>query len=165
MNVSAVQMGMDLVSEPRKAHADYNGSNLYSGYNDSWPRHEENKDYFIEKNGVKYAGTHLIIDLWGATNLENMEVMENALRKCVTECKATLLHIHLHHFEPNGGISGVAVLAESHISVHTWPEREYAAFDVFMCGEAEPHKAIEVLRKAFLPERVDATEHLRGRVD
>jgi S-adenosylmethionine decarboxylase proenzyme len=45
---------------------------------------------------------------------------------------ATLLHIHLHHFEPNGGVSGVAVLAESHISIHSWPKRGYAALDIFM---------------------------------
>ena len=58
------------------------------------------------------------------------------------EAGATLLHIHLHTFTDGGGISGVAVLAESHISVHTWPEKGYAAFDVFMCGDAEPRKAL-----------------------
>jgi len=62
--------------------------------------------------------------------------MEATLREAVLQAGATLLHIHLHHFTPNGGISGVAVLAESHISVHTWPERNFAAFDVFMCGDA-----------------------------
>jgi S-adenosylmethionine decarboxylase len=51
----------------------------------------------------------------------------------VDAAQATLLHIHVHHFQPNG-ISGVAVLAESHISIHTWPEVGYAAMDVFMCG-------------------------------
>jgi len=74
------------------------------------------------------------------------------------------LHIHLHHFTPNGGISGVAVLAESHISVHSWPERDFAAFDVFMCGDSEPEKAIEVLKAAFAPQRVELHTHLRGEV-
>ena len=78
---------------------------------------------------------------------------------------ATLLHIHLHHFTLNGGISGVAVLAESHISVHTWPERGYAAFDVFMCGEARPERALDVFRKAFSPGRVIVREHRRGLVE
>ena len=82
----------------------------------------------------------------------------------VEECGATLLHIHMHHFTPNGGISGVAVLAESHMSVHTWPERDYAAFDVFMCGDAKPELAVPILQKAFQPERVDVQEYLRGRV-
>jgi S-adenosylmethionine decarboxylase len=68
----------------------------------------------------------------------------------------------VHPFEPNGGISGVAVLAESHISVHTWPELRYAAFDVFMCGAARPERCIEVLLEAFSPRRVAIEELLRG---
>ena len=75
---------------------------------------------------------------------------------------ATLLHIHLHTFTPGGGISGVAVLAESHISVHTWPERGYAAFDIFMCGTADTRKAFSVLKQAFSPKRVVLGEHKRG---
>jgi S-adenosylmethionine decarboxylase proenzyme len=76
--------------------------------------------------------------------------------------QATLLHVHLHHFTPNQGISGVAVLAESHISIHTWPENGYAALDVFMCGGAEPQATIEVLRAAFKPDRLAVEEILRG---
>src|SRR4051812_46705834 len=56
----------------------------------------------------------------------------------------------------------VAVLAESHISVHTWPEKGFAAFDVFMCGDAEPRKALEVFKRAFEPGRVVVGEHKRG---
>ncbi|MDF2529464.1 MAG: S-adenosylmethionine decarboxylase proenzyme [Gammaproteobacteria bacterium] len=125
----------------------------------------ENKDHFIEKNGVKCAGTHLIIDLWEASNLDSLEIVEKALRECVKVCKATLLHIHLHHFTPNGGISGVAVLAESHISIHSWPERGYAALDVFMCGDSQPHQAIAVLETAFKPKRVLVEDYLRGKTD
>jgi S-adenosylmethionine decarboxylase len=58
----------------------------------------------------------------------------------------------------------VAVLAESHISVHTWPERNFAAFDVFMCGESEPARAIPVLEAAFTPSKVEVEEILRGKV-
>lgn len=136
----------------------------------AWPSHnqhgqsEEPADHFIKRNGLEFAGTHLIFDFWGASELDNLELMEQAMRKSVEVAGATLLHIHLHHFTPNGGISGVAVLAESHISVHTWPERGYAAFDVFMCGDAEPERAIPVLREAFCPSSVNVTEHLRGMV-
>ncbi len=91
-----------------------------------------------------------------------MACVEAALRDCVEAADATLLHIHLHHFTLNGGVSGVAVLAESHMSIHTWPECGYAAFDVFMCGDADPHRTIEVLRRAFRPARVAVCEHLRG---
>ncbi len=86
------------------------------------------------------------------------------MRACVDDCKATLLHIHLHHFTPNGGISGVAVLAESHISVHTWPEKDYAAFDVFMCGDSNPHRAVEILNRYFHPSRFEVIEERRGKI-
>jgi len=128
------------------------------------PEREERKDYFIERNGTRYAGIHLIVDLWGAERLDDLAHVEAALRDAVTAAKATLLHIHLHHFTPNHGISGVAVLAESHISIHTWPENGYAALDIFMCGDAEPQATIEVLREAFKPERLAVEEILRGRV-
>ena len=119
-------------------------------------------DYFAVRDGVEFAGAHIIIDLWGAQQLTDIELMDKTLRKAVDVAGATLLHIHLHHFTPNGGISGVAVLAESHISVHTWPERGFAAFDVFMCGAAKPEATIPIIRNAFKPSKVNVTEHLRG---
>jgi S-adenosylmethionine decarboxylase len=119
-------------------------------------------DHFVERDGMRFAGTHLIVDLWHATNLDDLPHVEQALRAATERAGATLLNIDLHHFTPNGGISGVAVLAESHISIHTWPELAYAAVDVFMCGAAEPHRAIEVLRGAFRPGMVTLAEHKRG---
>ena len=121
-----------------------------------------NKDHFIKKNDMRYAGTHLIIDLWGANHLNNLEIIENALRECVKTCKATLLHLHLHRFEPNGGISGVAILAESHMSIHSWPEKKYAAIDLFMCGISQPFLSLPILKKAFQPKYISLHEHMRG---
>jgi len=123
---------------------------------------QEQADHFITREGVTFAGSHLIIDLWEAKGLDDKDRIEQAMKDAVEAAGATLLHIHLHTFTPNGGISGVAVLAESHISVHTWPERGYAAFDVFMCGDAEPRKALKVLEAAFAPERVVIGIHKRG---
>jgi S-adenosylmethionine decarboxylase len=123
---------------------------------------EELKDHFITRNGLTYAGSHLIIDLWEAEGLDDRDRIEQALIDAVSAAGATLLHIHLHTFSEGGGISGVAVLAESHISVHTWPERGYAAFDVFMCGNAEPRKALSVFKAAFNPGRIVIGEHKRG---
>src|SRR3984885_15081426 len=123
---------------------------------------EVQKDHFITKNGLTYAGSHLIIDLWGAERLDDRDHIEQALIDAGKAAGATLLHIHLHTFSEGGGISGVAVLAESHISVHTWPERGYAAFDVFMCGDAEPRKALGVFKDAFSPGRIVIGEHKRG---
>ncbi len=121
-------------------------------------------DHFIHRDGEIFAGSHLIIDLWDAQCLDDLAHMEAAMREAVKQAGATLLHIHLHHFTPNGGISGVAVLAESHISVHTWPEKNFAAFDVFMCGDAEPEKAIDVLSSYFSPARVHVETMRRGKI-
>jgi S-adenosylmethionine decarboxylase len=122
----------------------------------------ESADHFVVRDNITFAGTHLILDLWDASHLDELDTMERAMRQAVAVSGATLLHIHLHHFTPSGGISGVAVLAESHISVHTWPERDYAAFDVFMCGDAKPEMAIPVLKQHFFPGRMEVTEQLRG---
>ena len=110
---------------------------------------------------MRCAGVHLIVDLHGANGLDDIDLIETTLRRCVDAAGATLLHIRLHHFSPNG-VSGVAVLAESHISIHSWPEANYAALDIFMCGKADPDKCVPVLREAFNPKRLAVSEILRG---
>ena len=119
------------------------------------------KDHFAVRNGVRCAGVHLIIDLHGAKRLNDIEHIEATLRRCVEAASATLLHIHLHHFQPSG-VSGVAVLAESHISIHTWPERNFAALDVFMCGACDPYKVVPFLQAAFGPASIELDEQRRG---
>ncbi|MGG7567634.1 adenosylmethionine decarboxylase [Rhodovulum sp. DZ06] len=122
---------------------------------------ESRDDHFIRRDGKVFAGTHLIIEVIKGTGLDDEARIQKAFRDCVELCGATLLHIHTHKFSPQG-VSGVAVLAESHISVHTWPEIGYGAFDVFMCGDSQPWKAVEVLRRAFDAGEVRVKEHLRG---
>ena len=123
---------------------------------------EDRKDYFVERDGQRFAGTHLLIDLWDAENLSDPVHIDRALRTAAERAGATILHSHFHHFTPNGGVSGVVVLAESHISIHTWPERRFAAVDIFMCGCCNPHDSIPVLQEAFSPGRVDLDEQRRG---
>jgi S-adenosylmethionine decarboxylase len=122
---------------------------------------EERDDHFAVRNGVRCAGVHLIVDVHGGRGLNDIDLIEATLRRCVEAAQATLLHIHLHHFQPNG-VSGVAVLAESHISIHTWPDLGYAALDLFMCGKANPDACIPVLREAFKAKQIDVNEILRG---
>ncbi|MFW5641183.1 MAG: adenosylmethionine decarboxylase [Roseicyclus sp.] len=119
------------------------------------------EDHFIRRDGTVFAGTHLIIEVEDGHGLDDEARIEIAFRDCVTACGATLLHIHTHKFSPQG-VSGVAVLAESHISVHTWPEIGYGAFDVFMCGDADPWRAVDVLKAAFATDRVHVKELRRG---
>lgn len=111
--------------------------------------HDGKTDYFVERDGMKFAGTHLLIDIWGATRLDEPEHIDARLRAAAIATGATILHSHFHHFSPNGGVSGVVVLAESHISIHTWPERDFAALDIFVCGDCDPHLAIPVIQAAF----------------
>ena len=125
---------------------------------------EEQKDYFVERDGMRFAGMHLLVDLWGASNLTDPAHIDVALKEAALAAGATILHSHFHHFSPNGGVSGVLVLAESHISIHTWPERDFAAVDIFMCGACDPHLSVPVLRRAFTPQRLDLDEQRRGRV-
>jgi S-adenosylmethionine decarboxylase len=126
------------------------------------PTGEGGAGHFAVRNGVRCAGVHLIVDLHGAEGLDDIDLIEATLRRCVDAAQATLLHIHLHHFQPNG-VSGVAVLAESHISIHTWPDAGYAALDVFMCGHTHPRRTIDVLKEAFAPSKVVVKEQLRGK--
>jgi len=128
-------------------------------------RQKLKNDYFKEKNGISFAGSHILADFWGAQNLSNLDCVERAIREAVKTCGATLLNIHLHHFGTMKGISGVALLAESHISVHTWPERDFAAFDIFMCGTCDPKHALPVFKKFFLPEDMKISFHKRGKVE
>ncbi|MCL4160028.1 UNVERIFIED_CONTAM: hypothetical protein GTU68_028227 [Idotea baltica] len=123
---------------------------------------EERLDFFIKRDGQTFAGTHLIIDLENAQRLDDPEHIESSLILAAKAAGATVLSSDFHIFTPNNGVSGVIVLAESHISIHTWPERNFAAVDVFMCGDAQPMKTIAALKQAFAPERIGLQEIKRG---
>ena len=123
---------------------------------------EERLDFFIKRDGVEFAGTHLIVDLWDCCRIDEPEHIERSLCDAAVRAGATILSSDFHVFTPNNGVSGVIVLSESHISIHTWPERNFAAIDVFMCGAARPHRTIAALKEAFSPSRIGVTEHRRG---
>ena len=106
---------------------------------------------------------HVLYDAWVAdtTLLERVPPLEALLTRAALAGGATILHGYFHPFAPCG-VTGFLLLAESHLSVHTWPEKGYAAFDVFMCGDAEPRKALGVFKAAFNPGRIVIGEHKRG---
>ena len=122
-------------------------------YQDKKKKNIVTKDHFvIEKNKI-FAGKHLILDLWNSDFDNSIPMLKKLLKKAVLLSGATMLHIHLHRFGKNQGISGVAILAESHISVHTWPERRYIAFDIFMCGDTFPEIGARFLINELKPKR------------
>jgi S-adenosylmethionine decarboxylase len=116
----------------------------------------------VEVDTVRSVGRHLVLELWGCRNLNSPDAVEQALREIVTACDVTLLDLRVYPFEPIG-VTGVAVVAESHINIHTWPEFGYAAVDIFTCGaRKDPTAAIPVLRQFFAPERIESMEMTRG---
>ena len=119
-------------------------------------------DHFIVEKKQLYAGNHLLLDLWGVGFDNSVRTLKKTLKNAINLAGATLLHIHLHRFGKEQGISGVAVLAESHISVHTWPERDYIAFDIFMCGDTNPEAAAAYLIKNLKPKKKILKKIKRG---
>lgn len=111
---------------------------------------------------MKGVGTHLVLELWGCANLNSLEIVEQALRDIVAAIDVTLLDLKVYPFSPQG-VTGAAIVAESHIIIHTWPEHGYAAIDIFTCGgERDYAAAIDAVREHFTPERVQAMNMVRG---
>ncbi len=119
----------------------------------------------MENSTAKYAGTHLLIEFWGSNVPQEPKNLERVLKKAALEANTDPLKTAIHKFEPQG-ITGVVILSESHISLHYWPEIGYTSLDVFTCGKkSKPYKALEYLKKAFTPQRVEVQEIKRGKLD
>lgn len=99
------------------------------------------------------AGSHLLADLSGidAGRLTDCDELEALLRSAAAAAGARVLHSHFHGFGQGLGVTGVVLLAESHISIHTWPEDGFAAVDIFMCGASRPQTALDVIQAALGP--------------
>lgn len=113
---------------------------------------------------MRRLGTHLLIELGGVDPalLDDPSWIRETMILAAKKGRATILNTSFHEFSPQG-VSGVIVLAESHISVHTWPEEGYAAVDVFTCGDrAMPHLAAAYLVQAFSPGSYKVREVPRG---
>lgn len=99
------------------------------------------------------AGQHLLADLQGIEPalLRDPDQINAMLREAAQAAGARILHGHFHTFGEGMGVTGVLLLAESHISIHTWPESRFAAVDIFMCGLAQPERALHVIHQALQP--------------
>lgn len=112
---------------------------------------------------MDYTGTHLLADLFGCERLDDLATVEAALRDGVAAAGATLLDLKMHGFGVEQGVTGIALLAESHISIHTWPERDYAAVDIFLCGETHDlTAALGALASRLKAQRCDERRIARG---
>jgi S-adenosylmethionine decarboxylase len=115
------------------------------------------------KKDVAFTGRHWLVEMYRVPGLDDVAHIRRALRRAVAESGVRLIRLQLHHFGPRRGVTGVALLAESHISIHTWPERRYAAIDIFMCGRSsDPQKALDALRDSLQPGTVRVRRFERG---
>jgi len=109
-------------------------------------------------------GTHLLVELreCNAKILSNLKEVQDALINAAKISEATIVEVAFHEFNPFG-ISGIVVIAESHLSIHTWPEYEYAAVDIFTCGNTlKPEKAVKYLIERLQSKNPSVVEVKRG---
>jgi len=109
-------------------------------------------------------GSHLLIELYGCKGemLEAERIVGRAMRDAAIESKATVVTESFHEFKPYG-VSGAVIIQESHYTIHTWPEHRYAAVDLFYCGGTIlVHRAVDILKERFQPERIKFLVVRRG---
>lgn len=107
---------------------------------------------------------HGLLDLYGCPPdlLRDAAALEQILRQSAAAAGATVLWHKLHTFGGGGGVTGVLLLAESHISIHTWPEHGFAAADIFLCGELNVQNARQILQHALQARHSSWQEQQRG---
>ena len=112
---------------------------------------------------MKVLGRHLIVELADCDRavLDDLHLLQTHLEEAVRRSGATMVKAVFHRYNPQG-VSGVIVIAESHVSLHTWPEYGYAAVDFFTCGDVDPYQAHEYLRQALGAAKVQVRELSRG---
>ncbi len=104
----------------------------------------------------------MLAEFWNGKVIENPKEIERILIEATKKAKNIPLKVAIYKFQPQG-ITGVVLLADSHIALHSWPEWNYLAIDIFTCGEkAMPYKALGYLKKEFKPKKVEVREIKRG---
>jgi S-adenosylmethionine decarboxylase proenzyme len=106
-------------------------------------------------------GRQILCDMWGCEGLEDADLAESALQEATRAGKATLIRSFVHRFSPHG-VTALALIAESHVALHTWPEYGYASVDIFTCGEADPEAVLEYLIETYRPRQVQRLTLERG---
>jgi S-adenosylmethionine decarboxylase len=117
-----------------------------------------------EINEMKPLGRHILAEIYGCDFdiLNNIELVEKIMVNAALEAGAEVRETVFHKFSPQG-ISGVVVISESHLAIHTWPELGYAAVDVFTCGDrVDPWQACNYLAQYFKAQDIKANEQQRG---
>jgi S-adenosylmethionine decarboxylase len=107
-------------------------------------------------------GIHLIADFWFGKKIEDPKKLKKILIEAAKKAGNIPLEFSSHKFNPHG-LTGVLLLAESHIAFHSWPEFGYLAIDIFSCGKnAKPEEALRYLKKILKPKKVEVSIIKRG---
>ncbi len=109
-------------------------------------------------------GRHVLVEFYRCepAALDDVDLIRAAMEAAAHKARATVVSTHVHRFSPQG-ISGVVIIAESHLTIHTWPEKGYAAVDIFTCGsDLSPLDAVSVLESALGSGQVSVVEMKRG---
>ncbi len=123
----------------------------------------------MSKNGKQqvHLGQHVLAEFFECDPniLNNVSLVEKLMIEAALECGATIVQKCFHMFNPYG-VSGVVIIAESHLAIHTWPELGYAAVDLFTCGDkCDPKISYAYLKKMFNSKNASFTELKRGIID
>ncbi|MEW6173591.1 MAG: adenosylmethionine decarboxylase [Bacillota bacterium] len=113
---------------------------------------------------MKPLGRHILAEIYGCdfNTLNDIKLVEKIMVDAALEAGAEVRECVFHQFSPQG-VSGVVVISESHLAIHTWPELGYAAVDVFTCGErVDPWQACDYLKSHFCARDMMAKEQKRG---
>ena len=147
------QLGMDLTRSSTAQKEDHYESVPAYAFEDT------SNESLSKRDGVKFAGTHLILDPFGARNLDDIKHVERTLKRCVEVAGATMLHCHLHRFAGNGGVAGVVVFDSGHASIRTWPDRDFAAVDLMFMARngTSRERLVKAIEQAFSPSAVEST--------
>jgi S-adenosylmethionine decarboxylase proenzyme len=114
-------------------------------------------------HGAQTLGKHIILEMWDASNTNSPEAIRAALIDACDQGNLRLLKVLVHQFEPFG-ISGVAMIAESHITIHTWPEYAFIAVDIYSSKkDADINRMAQAMKAAFSPGQVNQVEIQRGK--
>lgn len=113
---------------------------------------------------LPFLGKQLVLELYECPLeiIDNQHIVEQALLATAAAIQATVVDIVFHKFSPQG-VSGVVVIMESHIAIHTWPEHGYAAVDIFTCGDMDLSPGVEVIRTLLQAGRVEEQLIFRGK--
>lgn len=121
--------------------------------------------HFVKNGKGAHVGRHLILDMWGITNHVCEDDIKSSFEKACASIGATVLFTHIHPFGEECGTTGVVILAESHLTWHHYPECNYIAIDVFVCGTLQPEGTVPIISDFWKPAEINVRELIRGQIN